>query len=89
MGHRGAYSPGMVVLTCFINFYFINSLLQKPSTHNSFPVMNPGYGQTDEQRLDFFLSFFLFFFNRVGTMSNTVKTKSVIRDIYVTSEANS
>lgn len=28
MGHGGAYSLEMVVLTCFINFYFINSLLQ-------------------------------------------------------------
>lgn len=28
MGHGRTYSLEMVVLTCFINFYFINSLLQ-------------------------------------------------------------
>lgn len=31
MGHGGAYSPEMVALTCFINFYFINSLSVSPS----------------------------------------------------------
>lgn len=47
MGHGGAHSPEMVVLTCFINFYFINSLLQSLPTEDSLQAMNPGYGEAD------------------------------------------
>lgn len=70
MGHGGAHSLEMAALTCFINFHFINSLLQSFS-----PEYEPG--RTDEPGTAL---------SRADTLSNAVKTKSVTHEMYITSD---
>lgn len=74
MGHGGAHSLDMVPLTCFINFHFINSLLQSFNTQFS-----PEYesGRTDEPGTPL---------SRADTLRNAVKTKSVTHEMYITSD---
>lgn len=71
MGHGGAHSLEMAALTYFINFHFINSLLQSFSTQFS-PEQERGRAGTALGRAD--------------TLSNAVKTKSVTHEMYITSD---
>lgn len=74
MGHGGAHSLEMVALTCFINFHFINSLLQSFNMQFS-----PEY---ESRRMDEPGTAV----SRADTLSNAVKTKSVTHEMYITSD---
>lgn len=74
MGHGGAHSLEMVALTCFINFHFINSLLQSFNTQFS-PEYESGWLDEPGTAL-----------SRADTLSNAVKTKSVTHEMYITSD---
>lgn len=74
MGHGGAHRLEMAALTCFINFHFINSLLQSFNTQFSLQCES---GWTDEPETAL---------SRADTLSNAVKTKSVTHEMYITSD---
>lgn len=74
MGHGGAHGLEMAALTCFINFHFINSLLQSFNTQFSLQYES-GWMDEPETAL-----------SRADTLSNAVKTKSVTHEMYITSD---
>lgn len=75
MRHGGAHSLEMAALTCFINFHFINSLLQSFNTLQFSPEHESG--RLDEPGTAL---------SRADTRSNAVKTKSVTHEMYITSD---
>lgn len=74
MGHGGAHRLEMAALTCFINFHFINSLLQSFNTQFSRQYESGWTGEPETA------------LSRADTLSNAVKTKSVTHEMYITSD---